>query len=84
MCKLKVDPETRERLLGHDIGLTLDYVKPSVEEMYQEYQKAFDNLTINEENRLRNKVKNLETEQSRIDILELTIKRLEERYNKIP
>jgi len=78
----KVDPEIRERLLGHDIGLALDYVKPSVEEMYQEYQKAFDNLTINEENRLRNKVKKLEFERSRLDQLELTIKKLEERYNK--
>ena len=33
--------------MGHDIGLALEYVKPSVEEMYQEYQNAFDNLTIN-------------------------------------
>ena len=48
--------------MGHDIGLALDYVKPSVEEMYQEYQNAFDNLTINEENRLQQKIATLEIE----------------------
>jgi integrase len=76
----KVNPEIREMLLGHKIGLTSSYYRPTQEEMYHEYQKAIENLTINEENRLRNKVKILEIEKSRIDQLELSIKRLEEKH----
>jgi integrase len=78
----KVNPEIREMLLGHKIGLTGSYYRPTEQEMYEEYQKAIDNLTINEEFRLRKKVKILEVEKSRLDQLELTIKRLEERYRK--
>jgi len=66
-------------LLGHKIGLTSCYYRPTQEQMYHEYQKAIEYLSINEENRLRNKVKILEFEKSRIDQLELSIKRLEEK-----
>jgi hypothetical protein len=78
----KVNPEIREMLLGHKIGLASCYYKPTEHEMLQEYLKAVGLLTINEENRLRNKVRVLEVEKSRLDELELTIKRLEERYKK--
>jgi hypothetical protein len=38
--------------------------------MHQEYQKAFDNLTINEENRLKLKLeKNIQIDKSKIDEL---------------
>jgi integrase len=75
----KANPEIREMLLGHKIGLASCYYRPTQDEMYSEYKKAIDSLTINEENRLRNKVKILEIEKSRIDQLELAIKRLEEK-----
>ncbi len=78
----KVNPEIREMLLGHKIGLASCYYKPTEQEMYEEYQKAIDSLTINEEFRLRKKVKILEVEKSRLDQLELSLKRLEERYKK--
>ncbi|TLX88718.1 MAG: hypothetical protein E6L04_00090 [Thaumarchaeota archaeon] len=69
-------------LLGHKIGLASCYYRPTQDEMYAEYQKAIDNLTINEENRLRKKVKILEVEKSRLDQLEFSLKRLEEKYHK--
>jgi chemotaxis methyl-accepting protein methylase len=78
----KVNPEIREMLLGHKIGLVTRYYKPTEQEMYEEYQKAIDSLTINEENRLRKKVKILEIEKSRLDQLELSLKKLEEKYHK--
>jgi integrase len=78
----KVSPELREMLLGHKIGLASCYYRPTQHEVYQEYHKAIDNLTINEENRLRNKVKILEIEKSRLDQLELALKRLEGIYRK--
>jgi site-specific recombinase XerD len=55
----KVNPEIREMLLGHKIGLASAYYRPTDEEMYQEYLKAVDLLTINEENRLKRKVHDL-------------------------
>jgi integrase/recombinase XerD len=75
----KIDPEIRERLLGHDIGLTLDYVKPSVEDIYTEYERAIDNLTINEENRLRKKVETLQIEKSRLEAMEADLKIIKEK-----
>lgn len=56
----KVNPEIREMLLGHKIGLASCYYRPTQEDMLKEYEKAIDSLTVNEENRLRQKVKVLE------------------------
>jgi len=78
----KVNPEIREMLLGHKIGLASCYYRPTEEEMLEEYQKAIDLLTINEENRLKKKVESLQIEKSRIDQLELSLKRLEEKHYK--
>ena len=40
----KVNAEIREMLLGHKIGLASCYYRPTVEEMYGEYEKAIDNF----------------------------------------
>jgi hypothetical protein len=45
----------------------------------EEYLKAVNNLTINEENRLKMKVEKLEIEKSEIDNLEFRLKQLEEK-----
>jgi integrase len=47
----KLNPEIREMLLGHKIGLASCYYKPTEQEMLNEYLKAVGLLTINEENR---------------------------------
>ena len=54
-------------LLGHKIGLASAYYRPSEDEMLNEYLKAVDNLTINEENRLKRKVEVLTVEKSKVD-----------------
>ena len=64
-----VNPEIREMLLGHKIGLTSAYYRPSAQKMFNEYQKAVNNLTINEENRLKTKVELLEGEKDEITTL---------------
>lgn len=64
----KVNPEIREMLLGHSIGLAGAYYKPTEDEMLDEYLKAADNLTINEENRLLRKVEMLTIEKSKVDL----------------
>ena len=56
-------------LLGHKIGITSCYYRPTEQDMYEEYEKAIDNVTINEENRLKRKVEKLEVEKSQITFL---------------
>ena len=46
----KLNPEIREMLLGHKIGLASAYYKPTEQEMLNEYLKAVNLLTKNEEN----------------------------------
>jgi integrase len=76
----KVNPEIREMLLGHKIGLTSCYYRPTEDEMYTEYSKAIDNLTIDPSNRLQRKVETLTIEKSRVDKLEEKIRRIEKMY----
>jgi integrase len=77
----KLNPEIREMLLGHKIGLASCYYRPTEEDMYCEYEKAVNNLTINEENRLKIKIQKLEVEKSRIDKLEENFRILQKRIN---
>ena len=66
----KINPEIREMLLGHKIGLASCYYRPTQQEMFQEYQKAFDNLTINDENRLKLQLEQtIQIEKSQIESL---------------
>ena len=72
----KVNSEIREMLLGHKIGLASCYYRPTQEEMYQEYQKSFNNLTISEENRLKLKLEqNIQIEKSQIEALKADFER---------
>jgi len=78
----KVNPEIREMLLGHKIGLASCYYRPSVDEMYSEYEKAIDNLTIDPANRLQRKIETLTIEKSRIDRIEEKMLKMEQMYQK--
>jgi len=66
----KVNPEIREMLLGHKIGLASAYYRPTEQEMLEEYEKAIDNLTIDPANRLQRKIDTLTIEKSRLDRIE--------------
>ena len=71
-------------LEGHNLKANDgNYVRTSEKRLQQEYEKAIDNLTINEENRLRKKVEILKIEKSRIDMLEAKIQKLEKKHGKI-
>ena len=76
----KINPEIREMLLGHKIGLAGVYYKPTDDDFLEEYQKVIDELTIDPANRLRRTVEILKIEKSRIDKLEAKIQRLERRH----
>jgi DNA repair ATPase RecN len=83
MIKSKVNYENRLILEGHSLGITDHYERLDVQDNYEEYQKATDLLTINEENRLKKKIKTLEIEKTRLDKLESSLKKLEQKYKKV-
>ena len=45
-----------EMLLGHNVGVTKSYYKPSEQEVLQDYLKAVDLLTIGEETKLNSRI----------------------------
>jgi integrase len=67
----RVEPRTKELFMGHSIGLDDHYFTPGDTYVLQEYLKAVDNLTINEENRLRIKVEELNKKKNEIEMMEL-------------
>ena len=48
-----------ELLLGHNIGVSGSYYKPTESDILQDYIRAVDFLTISEENKLSKKIKEL-------------------------
>ena len=62
-----VNVSIKEMLMGHSIGLDDSYLRPTEDKLLLEYSKAINELTINEENRLKKKVTELESKQSEID-----------------
>lgn len=66
----KLDLVHVELLHGHDIGLPGKYYRPIKQDMFIQFEKAIDNLTINEENHLRRKVQILQIEKTRLDRIE--------------
>ena len=75
-------PINIEILMGHSVGLSDSYYRATESELLEDYLKAIDFLTINEENKLRKKVKILEIETSRIERLELSIGILEKKFKE--
>jgi integrase len=63
LVKSKVNPEIREMLLGHKIGLASCYYRPTEEEMYTEYEKAIDSLTIDPSQRLQKKIEDMQSDE---------------------
>jgi integrase len=70
MAEAGVDFEIRESLVGHSLGLSGHYLRHSEQTTIMEYLKAVDSLTINEENRLKRKVKILTMQVDKINEME--------------
>ena len=82
-----VEPRMKELFMGHSIGLDDHYFTPGESYVLQEYLKGVDNLTINEENRLRIKLDELAKKNDEIGTMELKhreeIKSIREQMNQI-
>jgi integrase len=79
MIESRMDGLKKEMMLGHDIGLEKSYYRPKDEDVLAEYDKAINNLTINEENRLKRKVEKLEVEASQLQRLQAAVSALEKK-----
>jgi integrase len=64
-------PINVEITMGHNIGLSASYYKPTEQEVLQDYLKAVEFLTINHSNRLQEKIVSLEKKQDDIAHLKL-------------
>lgn len=76
MVRANIHPMQLSALMGHREGLQAAYNRPLHEELLAEYTKAIDHLTINEENKLRIRVNDLEQKEREIE------KRIREQVRK--
>ena len=72
-----VNVTIKEMLMGHSVGLDDSYFRPTDQKLLLEYLKAVNELTINEENRLKKKVDELQVKYDKIDALVSRIDYLE-------
>ena len=64
-------PINVEITMGHNIGLSSCYYKPTEKEVLQDYIKAVEYLTINNLNRLQEKIESLEEKQDDLALMKL-------------
>lgn len=76
----------KELLMGHSIKLDDVYYDKNSEKsrnkLLDEYSKAIDYLTINEENRLKKKVEELTVRADKMEALEDAIAKLQDQYSR--
>jgi len=81
-----------EKLLGHSTTVQLDnvYFKPTLDVMFEEYQKAIPDLVINENTKLKlelekknQKLSSLEVKDRRIEILENALLKIESNMDEL-
>lgn len=60
-----------EITMGHNIGLSASYYRPTEKEVMEDYLKAVEFLTINDSNRQQEKIVSLEYKQDEISLMKL-------------
>ena len=66
-----------EKLLGHKKGLDGTYLKPTVEELFREYQKAIPELTIDSSQRKQAELDKLQQEKSELQQVNQKLKQIQ-------
>lgn len=88
----EINPSIGEKLLGHSTSIQLDniYFKPTLEVMFDEYEKAIPELLIDQTMRLKlelekknNQLSSLEVKDRRIEQLENALSRIENNLNHL-
>jgi integrase len=62
-------PINVEILMGHSVGISDSYYKPTETELLEDYLKSVDALTVSQVNQLRHAVEKLKVENAEIDIM---------------
>ena len=84
MANARISPEIREMLLGHSIGLSNSYYRPTDEEMLNEYLKVVNDLIINPSHRLSKQVQELkEKNQDSEYVIKGKLQEKEEQIKKL-
>ena len=84
LVEADLNTELRWLLEGHNLkGNDSNYVRVSEKRLQQEYEKAINHLTINEENRLKRSVEILNIEKSKLEIIAKDLSFLKRKYNKL-
>ena len=84
MANARINIEIREMLLGHSIGLSDAYYRPTPEQCLNEYLKVIGDLTINEENRLSRQVQELKEKNEDKDyVIKANLQAKEEQINQL-
>ncbi|MDQ6667773.1 MAG: site-specific integrase, partial [Thermoproteota archaeon] len=60
-------PINVELLMGHSVGISDSYYRPTENELLEDYLRATDALTISQEKHLRHEVENLKVENAEIE-----------------
>jgi len=83
MQRAKVDKTVREMLVGHSTGLDKAYYKPQDEEILQEYLKAVNLLTINNEHRLKTQLDYYKQREDKLVKMGLELQERDEGINEL-
>jgi hypothetical protein len=78
-------------LMDHSLGESQNYHRPTQDELVQDYLRAVDFLTINDENKLKKKILELTERQDEMDLIKLKYEKdmkemrkdMESRFNQI-
>jgi integrase len=62
-------PINIEILMGHSVGISDSYYKPTETELLEDYLRSVDALTVSQENQLRHEVEKLKVENAEIDMM---------------
>jgi hypothetical protein len=76
-------PINVEITMGHNLGLSSCYYKPTEKEVMEDYLKAVEYLTINNSNRLREKIVSLEEKQDDIALMKLEHQREMKSFKRV-
>ena len=82
-CQLKMNHNHIKLLMDHSLGESQNYHRPTEQELLDDYLNAVDSLTINQENRLKNKIDVLEIEKSKLETIAKDVAILKRKYNKL-
>jgi hypothetical protein len=75
-------PINIEILMGHSVGISDSYYRATETELLEDFLKAVDFLTINEENRLKLKLEKVHIEKSQLEALKADFDKLKEEVMK--